>query len=456
MTIGSFLEKTRVNDFINKYGMLEKGDGIVLGLSGGPDSVCLFLVLMALQQEYGLSICAAHINHMIRGKDADEDEAFVERLCAAYDIPLIVERIDIPALVRESGRSVEEEARMARYQVFDRLAAQLEQELDRPVKIAVAHNADDNAETVLFHMARGCGLDGMCGILPKRGRIIRPLLEVPKQEILELLEENGQDYCIDGTNSDIEYDRNRVRANIIPELRQINPQALRHISAMTENLTEVSEYLELEAKGLLEMARSDGDSIRKRTLLTAPRIIRMQALKLYLSKYMPNEKDVSKIHLEQAEALLTTEGEKYLDLPHKKRLVSSYETMSVVDQKEERPDRDMPTGNFQFREFVLTGQAEYPRNTYTKWFDCDKISGEIVVRNRMEGDYLTINSEGGTKSLKQYFIDEKIPKNMRDTIPLVCDGSHVMWVVGYRISEHYKLTEDTRRVIEVVYTEEQV
>ena len=178
MTIGLFLKKKKIKEYIEKYNMLNKGDGVVLGLSGGPDSVCLFFVLLALKEEYNLTISAVHINHMIRGKDADEDQEYVEALCKEFNVPLHALRIDIPALAKASGRSIEEEARIARYDAFEEVAAAFEEQ-GIPAKIAVAHNADDNAETVLFHMARGTGLDGVCGIAPKRDRIIRPLLAIP-------------------------------------------------------------------------------------------------------------------------------------------------------------------------------------------------------------------------------------------------------------------------------------
>ncbi len=217
MTIGSFLNKKKIREFIEKNSMLNKGDRVVLGLSGGPDSVCLFFMLLGLREEYNLDIHALHVNHCIRGEDADEDQAYVESLCKDYQVPLKVVRVDIPALVKESGRSEEEEARMARYEAFEAYADELSKESQADnVKIAIAHNADDNAETVIFHMARGTGLDGMCGIAPTRGGIIRPFLEVPKVEIMEFIQENEISYCVDETNSMVCYDSNRIRHNILP------------------------------------------------------------------------------------------------------------------------------------------------------------------------------------------------------------------------------------------------
>ncbi len=445
MTIGSFLKKKKIKEYINNHNMINRGDGVVLGLSGGPDSVCLFFVLLELSKEYDLKLEAVHINHMIRGEDADEDEAYVRKLCKDFEVPLRAIRVDVPALAKESGRSLEEEARMVRYDAFEEAADELSKSVVN-ARIAVAHNADDNAETILFHMVRGAGLDGMCGIAPIRDRIIRPLLQVSKKEILEFLEENQIDYCIDATNNEVEYDRNKIRHNIMPELMDINDKALEHISDMTERLTEVADYLSLEANGLLQMAKEDGGKLRKRAIATAPRIVAKQALKLYLSSFMPYGKDVSAVHIDAIMELLNEDGERQVQLPYKKTLIISYEDMYVIEKDDEK---GKPT--FNFREFDYNQAMKYPVETYTKWFDCDRISTNIVIRTRAEGDYLCIDSDGNRKSIQDYFVDEKIPRHLRDEVPLVCDGHHVMWVVGHRVSEYYKISKNTTRVLEVVY-----
>lgn len=452
MTIGLFLKKKKIKEYIEKYNMLNKGDGVVLGLSGGPDSVCLFFVLLALKEEYNLTISAVHINHMIRGKDADEDQEYVEGLCKEFNVPLNALRIDIPALAKASGRSIEEEARIARYEAFEEAAAAFEEQ-GIPAKIAVAHNADDNAETVLFHMARGTGLDGVCGIAPKRDKIIRPLLAVPKKDILELLNENEVAYCIDGTNAETDYDRNRIRHNIMPELTKINDRALEHISDMTARLSEIADYISLESNGLLQMAKLEGDKLRKRTIATAPRVIASQAIKDYLSKYMPYQKDVAAVHVDSILDLLNEDGERQIQLPYKKTIIISYEEIYVIDTANEDNQKQInPT--FNYREFDYKEGMKYPTETYTKWFDCDRIGANIVIRTRAEGDYLCIDSDGNRKSIQDYFVDEKIPRHLRDEVPLVCDGNHVMWVVGHRVSEYYKISKNTTRVLEISYTEE--
>ena len=331
----SFLKKKRIREYIDKHNMINRGDRVILGLSGGPDSVCLFFVLLAIKEEYGISIQAIHVNHMIRGADADEDEHYVRYLCLEYDVPLQVLRIDIPKHAKESGRSLEEEARIARHDAFEKAALEAESE-GMIAKIAIAHNANDNAETVLFHMARGAGLDGMCGIAPVRGRIIRPLLEVSKEEILQLLEENQVPYCIDATNSHVEYDRNRIRHNIIPELQQVNERALEHITDMTARLTEIADYISIETKGLLQIAKSSENRLRKRAIATAPRVIACQALKEYLSQFMPYQKDVASIHIDAIMELLNADGERQVQLPYKKTLIISYEEIYVIDANEKK------------------------------------------------------------------------------------------------------------------------
>lgn len=451
MTIGSFLEKKKIREYIDRHHMLERGDSVVLGLSGGPDSVCLFFVLLKLKEEYELDIHALHVNHMIRGQEADRDQNYVRELCQKQGIDLVEVKLDIPAMARISGRSLEEEARIARYHEFDKLAEALSQKNQNEVKIAVAHNADDNAETVLFHMARGCGLDGACGIAAVRENIIRPLLQVSKREILDCLKDNGIAYCLDSTNQDTDYDRNRIRHNIMPQLCQVNDKALEHISDMTDRLTDIADFLNQEAAKLLQAGRRSDGSLEKEILLAAHQVVVVQALKIYLREFMPMQKDLSAVHIESVYALLNEAGEKRVNLPHGKTLIISYDRLYVIDTAGENQTKETDALDFELREFDLQPNMAYPQNTYTKWFDCDKIAGSMAFRTRQPGDYMIVNNQGNRKLLKDYFINEKIPKSQRDSIPLVCDGSHVMWVVGHRISEYYKITDSTVRVLEIHY-----
>ena len=239
----------------------------------------------------------------------------------------------------------------------------------------------------------------------------------------------------------------------MPELAQINDRALEDISDMTTRLSEIADYISLEASGLLQMAKLDGDKLRKRAIATAPRVIASQAIKDYLSKYMPYQKDVAAVHVDSILDLLNEDGERQVQLPYKKTLIISYEEIYVIDKEQ---DDKSTSNNYKFntREFDYEQGMKYPTETYTKWFDCDRIGANIVIRTREEGDYLCIDSDGNRKSIQDYFVDEKIPRHLRDEVPLVCDGNHVMWVVGHRVSEYYKISKNTTRVLEISYTEE--
>ena len=449
MTIGSFSEKKKINSFIEEYNMISKGDGVVIGLSGGPDSVCLFFVMESLKEKYDLTLRAVHVNHCIRGKAADRDEEFVGALCAEHEIPLTVVKVDVPLLAKESGRSLEEEARLVRYEAFETAANSLEKEKRlRAVQIAVAHNADDNAETVLFHMARGAGLEGMCGIQPKRGRIIRPLLMVSKAEILDWLRENEISFCNDDTNADVTYDRNRIRHMVIPELTEVNDGVVEHISNMTSTLRLATDYIGSQVRALLDSCSDDlGLDLKK--LESEHPYLRQMVIKEYLSGFRPGNKDVAMSHILACEELIKAAGEKRVSLPHGKCALISYGWMTVV--KEEKKEAKPYENCVKTRIFEANGVADYPRDTYTKWFDYDKIATNIVIRTRLEGDYLTINAAGQKKSLQNYLVNEKVPKHLRDEIPLVCDGNHVLWVVGHRISEYYKVTANTTHILEIIY-----
>ena len=297
-------------------------------------------------------------------------------------------------------------------------------------------------------MARGCGLDGLCGIPATRERIIRPILMVSKADIVGWLKENNIKYCVDKTNADTAYDRNRIRHNIMPELERVNSGVLEHMGAMTDILSEASDYIGTEVNRLLEECGKDG-RLQLKQLKETHSFVRKSVIKEYLSSYMPFEKDVSLSHINQIEDVLYMDGEKRVSLPHGKCAILSYDTLIVTNHEGMEPQGY--ENCVKMRVFEATTPLSYPVDTYTKWFDYDKITENVAVRNRKEKDYLIINSLGQKKSLQDYFVNEKIPKYLRDSIPLVCDGDHVMWVIGHRISEYYKVTDNTKKVLEIIY-----
>lgn len=459
------LEKTSdIFSYIEQNSMISKGDRVLLGLSGGPDSVCLLFVLLALKERLDFSLEAVHINHMIRGQEADEDQAFVEKLCNENQVTCHVERINVVELARKSGRSLEEEARIVRYEAFERYACD---------KIAVAHNANDNAETVLFHMARGCGLDGVCGIAPVRGKIVRPLLLLEKSEILEMLESADIPYRIDSTNSDVEYDRNRIRHNVMKELSAINSEATAHISQMAAKLSQVASYINNQAMSLIESAKDESGGLRVDVLNDSPELLKIEVIKLYCSWHMPEQKDVGQTHIDAVAKVLESTEEKRVNLPHSKVAVVSGGLLFIEDKDaaknqaiigqtidlkelESNGEASVKVAGFDVRLKLLIDCTDVALSSkvYTKVFDYDRIKGSVVFRTKAPGDFLVVNSAGGTKTLSDYFVNEKIPRYQRDQVLVLADDSHIMWAVGYRISEYYKITSNTSRILEISIMEE--
>lgn len=461
MKTRSFLERNNILDFITEYNMLLEDDRVIVGVSGGPDSVCLLLLLSEIQKLYNLTIQVVHINHMIRGEAADADERFVKALCSDLSIDCVSYSIDIPSLAKISGRSLEEEARIARYDKLKEVAG-------ASGKIAIAHNADDNAETVLFHLIRGCGLDGACGIAPVNNipindnddsntvTVIRPLLRVRKKDIVAFLQDLGQNYCVDHTNQENEYSRNAIRNIVLPALEQINTEASTHISDFAFRMSQTRDYLATQVNLLQqEIIKYENNKkiLIKEQLSATDKLVARQVLKEYLSSYMPDQKDVSAYHINKAMEFLNSTQYKTLSLPYGYTLTSDRTKLWVIQDKQNREEKS-DFGHISIRQFPYTKDLVIPTKTYTKWFDYDKIYGDVVFRSRQPGDYLVINDQGGTKKLQDYFTAEHIPATLRDEVMLVCENNHVLWVIGHRISAYYKVTDATTNIMEITYHKE--
>lgn len=244
--------RDKILETVRLYKMLKNGDKVIVALSGGSDSVTLLHCLKALEAELGITVYACHINHNLRGEDSDSDQAYVQRLCEKIKIPLRVFSVDVSGTVQKH-QSTEERARELRYEVFEQLSGEL------GAKVATAHNACDNTETVLMNMLRGTGLKGLCGIPPVRDYLIRPLIGCSKDEILGYCKENELEYVTDMTNFSTAYTRNKIRIELMPKLLEVNPSLIETVRRMTLNLTSDSEFLEGMAQEALDGARlSDG------------------------------------------------------------------------------------------------------------------------------------------------------------------------------------------------------
>ena len=447
------LQKTL--SFIEENHMLEKCETLILGVSGGADSVCLLLLMEEICGQKGIALKVVHVEHGIRGKESIADAEFVEKLCAEKKIPFYLYSYDVPEEAQKRGESLEETGRFLRYEALEKTAMQFHK-----AKIAVAHNQNDDAETVLFHMARGTGLRGLAGIVPVRENIIRPLLCLSRAEIEAYLEEKGQVYQVDSTNLLTVYARNKIRHEVLPVLETVNEKAVSHIAKTSYMLAEVADYVQGETERICEKCVEEqgagyGFLVKKQELFQYPVFLRKEVLYTVYTRLTGSCKDVKEEHIIQMLALFEKQTGKYIVLPYDCRVFRVYEGIRIqknrVDEKNKEKENQLLSA-FTFRIIDRNIQnLEIPKNQYTKWFDYDKINVKLQIRTRQEGDYFLLDESGKKKQLKDYFIHEKIPRECRDQIPLLTDGKHVLWIVGYRISAYYKVTPKTAKILEVHY-----
>ena len=450
-----------IKNTINQYQMTAPGMHVIAAVSGGADSVCLLLALKELSKELGITVEAFHLHHGLRGAEADRDADFVRDLCAGWHVPATVRYADVKAYGEENGLSLEEAGRRLRYEILDELIKDAEKRTGRKTVGAAAHHMGDSAETILHNLFRGSGLKGLKGIPPVREGLIRPLIGLKREEIEEFLISRGISWCEDSTNRENEYTRNKLRNHILPAVRkEINQEAEAHIIQAGRLIAMADDFLEKTADGLWEKwGRKDSGSC-----CSFPIDImsgQEEIIQYYLIRRMTLEagksmKDVTYLHIQAVQRLLQAQTGKQADLPGRLQARKGYERLYLekmdIQNREDEPDAASLKGRMHFEIFSYKKDGKIPKNQYTKWFDYDKMKNTPCLRFRKPGDYITLTG-GGRKSIKSFMIDEKIPRDIRGEIPLLADGDHIIWIVGYRISEYYKITEDTKTVLEAVYAE---
>ena len=388
--------------FVRKNNLIAPGDHVICAVSGGADSVALLFSMYLLREKLGIRLSAAHFNHNLRGEESDEDEAFVRRLCDRFDIPLTVGSAQVTA----GEKGLEAAARDARYGFFATLDG----------KIATAHTADDNAETVLLHLIRGTGLKGLGAIAPMRGNIIRPMLEVTRQDVEDFLAEYCLSYRTDSSNQTDAFLRNRIRHHVMPLLRQENPR-------ISENLSAMALRLRQDETALQELAAVEPDVPQLRQMCDA---LRNRAIAYFLKQNGVKEPEAEHISLVEA-LVFSDKPSARADLPGGVTVTRCYDRLVA------NPDRSELTaailqcpGQTRMGDYCLhcepATEAVNTNNAFTL------PQGQWVVRSRAEGDQIRL--PGGTKSLKKLFIDRKIPAHLRMQIPVIADENGVAAVCG--------------------------
>lgn len=476
----------KVKAYIVKHRMISDGDTVAAGISGGADSVCMLYILRKLAEEIPFRLFVVHVHHGIR-PDAQEDADYVKRLCGEWNIPFLLKKVDMDKYAKENGLSPEEAGRELRYQAFEEA---LEGE-SGICKIAVAHNCNDRAETMLFHLFRGSGLKGLGSIRPVRERIIRPLLCLNRAEIEAYLSQKGLVYCMDSTNDEDTYTRNKIRHHILSYAEEhICQGAVEHIGDAAEILAQTDDFIikqTTSACGRCVISHEkDGITLNLTAFREEDSFLQKMIMLRCMEQMTPYRKDITKEHINALIELTGKGGSKRIHLPYGLWACKEYDRLFLQKDK----DRESDTGKESLREqecfpqkylpisvtvpgevtvpglgkisFQYVPEEEFfykkgqniPEKTYTKWFDYDKITRVLVFRTRETGDFLTIDDALRKKTIKEYMINEKIPKMQRDRIYLLADGPHIIWIPGYRISQYYKVNENTKCILQVQLKEE--
>ncbi len=466
-----FLEQIR--NEIKNQNLLKPGAKVIVGVSGGADSVCLLKVLSELKNELKIELLVVHINHGLRGAEADNDQKHVEKLCRDWLIPIKIYFVNIKKLSAKLGISDEEAGRIARYKVFSNVLKMIGGDC-----IAVAHNREDQAETVMMNILRGSGIDGLCGMSVKRGEIIRPLLNVSRADIEKYLEDNKISYCIDSSNKGVEYTRNRIRNELFPkieELFEVNPA--NQLIRLSKLIEDDREFLENEARKAYDgILLSDSDSLELSLsgLRILPNAIIKRIIRIAWERISNSRKNIEAIHVDQIITLCQNgRTGKAVNLPKGFSVSISYDRLIFAKGgKNNSRSYSYPVkregitvvkeANGALDSCVLS-KEEYLEKNYNEkikensliqFFDLDKLQSGVEIRSRRQGDRIRpytakIGVKGSTvgeKKLKDYFIDKKIPRQQRETIPVIASGNRVAWIVGMRTSEEFRAREDTKNI----------
>ncbi|MBQ4340556.1 MAG: tRNA lysidine(34) synthetase TilS [Firmicutes bacterium] len=443
----------KIKNTVEKYELIKKDDNVVVGFSGGPDSTCLLHSLWTLKDHFGIDkIAAVHINHMYRGEDAFSDEKFCEDFCKEKGILFFAYRFDVEKLAVEWKTSSEDAGRIVRYNSFREVADKI-----GGAKIAVAHNRQDQAETLLMRLARGTGTEGLCGIdYIREGQIIRPILTCDREEI--------ENYCmaeelfpkIDHTNLEPIYTRNVVRLKLIPYINEVmGCNIVDSLAALSDIAKEDRDFIagftdEIMQSFVMEDERGCLQRDILKGLHTAVR--KRVIVKAFGRVGLMN--DIGSVHLAAAEELLLSDKTSLdLEFPHKYVMKCRYD--KVYFEKVQTKD----TQNYKLECRIIEDPEEIEgylklgidkKNKDLQIFDYDKIikTGEPILRYREAGDVITPKGFSGTKKLKDYFIDRKIDKDVRGTLPLLCAGKVVLWIQGHEVNEKYLPDEGCQRLLE--------
>lgn len=448
----------RVLQTITEHKLINEGDTLIVGSSGGPDSQFLIHILNNLRRELGFDMVLAHLNHLHR-KEAIDDEKLVKETAEKLGLKFYSRSSSMDDLAKKLKISSEDAGRRLRYEFFDDLASNFTDS-----KIAVAHNKDDQAETVLMRIIRGTGLDGLRAMDYKSGNIIRPILNIRKSEILSYLDMNNISYAIDHTNFENDYTRNKVRLDIIPALSEINPNVIDSLFKLSmiarDDLSILDKVVDEKFN---EIARINKKKIifdKNKFENTDPAILR-RILRKSVEILKGDIKNFSKENLDDFLNIISLDNGKVL-IKDDVSLRKSYKYYVLEESKKKdkngkeiflEAEDQVKFDGFYLKSSIINN-GKYKKDRNIGYFDFDKLDFPLKIRTRLPGDRFVPLGHMSEKKLKDFFIDQKIDRNKRDEIPLVLSDNKIIWIASLRISDRYKVTSSTKKILKIeVYDE---
>ncbi len=467
--------KEKVCETIEKYSLFQPGDKVVVGVSGGPDSLCLVHLLRELEDDYRLKLHLAHLNHRLRGEEAEADAAFVEELAEKWGLPATIEGENVRAYAQAAHLSLKEAARRLRYSFLVRVAKEMGASC-----IAVGHNADDQVETIVMHWLRGAALAGLRGMLPKtlyEGTwLVRPLLEVTRAEIESYCESHDLKYRFDRSNLDLTYHRNRIRHELLPLLEEYNPRLRQTLRRSAEILAHDYAYIESQVrKAWAEIAQESDEAISfelEGWRILSPSL-QCYILRKAIHRLRRSLRNINWVHIEEAlSASLEKPAGTKVTLPRNLYLFKGYHSFTIASHLPQ-PDSpllssgetlplnvpgttNLPESDWQVEVRILPTEKlreDWERNPdpWRAALDHQRAGSELFLRRRLPGDRFQPLGMSQQKSLGEFMIDAKIPWHLRDALPLVVSSEQILWVAGWRIDERVKVTGATQKVLELQF-----
>jgi tRNA(Ile)-lysidine synthase len=466
--------KQKVLAYIRENKLVSPGEKLAVAVSGGPDSVCLLYILSGLRKELDIDLHVAHLNHQLRGEESEADAKYVAGLAKRLGIPSTIASRDVKSYQKKRRLSLEEAAREVRYDFLSSVAKEV-----GAAKVAIGHTSDDHIETVLMHLVRGSGIRGLRGLLPVNkltvsGNVltaIRPLLCLNRRDTTAFCRSHKLKPRLDASNFALQPLRNKVRHSLLPELRKYNPQISQALLRLSKSASDDLDLIEKEARSLIKNIISHVKSsvvINKKGFLALPRSLQRQILRSSIESLLGSLKDIEAVHIEDIIEALDKPAGKVIGLPfginftiEYDRYILSPDSLSLCPSPSLEGEINLKIpGKITFRGWEVNASvitlSEYKARTgetndFSAFFDFDKVGKKLSVRHRLPADRFQPLGMANPKKLSTFMIDARIPRTWRLRIPIVCASNKILWVVGYRIGERYKVLPDTKKVLQLEF-----